>query len=421
MAIIHFINSKSQTASSLKNVLGYVSKAEKTETEDKKYVTALNCSVPTAQQEFIATKNLYHKNSGRMYYHLVQSFPKGFVIAPDLAHKIAVELAEKAFGNYECVVVTHIDREHIHSHIVFNSVSFSDGKKYISNAESVKNLIAMSDEICLKYGVPILEEPKLKKKTNAISDREYRSAVKGESYKLALMFVIDEMMKRAKSKKHFIKLMNQNGYYVRWEDNRKYITYTCPGGQKCRCKRLHEKKYSKEMMTLEFEIRLRELERIEQAGAENRNRKYGRTANENHSFTTSDSGTAGQRGYNDVAGEVSESLSFGTEKDSGTGGGIEIGAAKIISGSYETGWENERAILFANEENRVIQNPNQGETAEISPAVAVGAACVIGVVSAATEVDRREDNKMKREPKRRKKKNIYSIRIDDEEEMGLKM
>ena len=68
-----------------------------------------------------------------------------------------------------------------------------------------------------------------------------------------------------------------------------------------------------------------------------------------------------------------------------------------------------------------IQNSNQGETAEISPAVAVGAACVIGVVSAATAVDRREDNKMKREPKRRKKKNIYSIRIDDEEELGLKM
>ena len=419
MAIIHFINSKSQTASSLKNVLTYVSKAEKTETEDKKYVTVLNCSVPTAHQEFVATKNLYRKNGGRMYYHLVQSFPKGFDIAPALAHKIAVELAGNAFGNYECIVATHIDREHIHSHIVFNSVSFSDGKKYISNAESVKNLMAMSDEICLKYGVPVLEKPEFKKKINAISDREYRSAVKGESYKLALMFVIDEMMKRAKSKKHFIKLMNQNGYFVRWEDNRKYITYTCPSGQKCRCKRLHEKKYTKEMMTLEFEIRLRELERIEQEGVENR--KYGRTANENHSSTTSDSGLSGLRKYKDVAGEVSESLSFGTEKDSGTGGDIEIATAESYGTTYETGWENERAVLLANEENRVIQNSNQGETAKINPAVAVGAACVIGVVSAATAVDRREDNKMKSEPKRRKKKNIYSIRIDDDEEMGLKM
>ena len=419
MAIIHFINSKSQTASSLKNVLAYVSKVEKTETENKKYVTALNCSVPTAQQEFIATKNLYRKNGGRMYYHLVQSFPKGCDIAPDLAHKIAVELAGKAFGNYECVVATHIDREHIHSHIVFNSVSFSDGKKYISNAESVKNLMAMSDEICLKYGVPILEKPVFKKGSDTMSDREYRCAVKGESYKLALMYVIDEMMKKAKSKQHFIRLMNQNGYLVRWEDSRKYITYTCPGGQKCRCKRLHEKKYTKEMMTLEFEIRLRELERIKQAGAENRN--HGKAVNGNHSFATSDSGTAGQRRYNDVAGEVSESISFGTEKDSGTGGSIEIGAAESYGTAYETGWENERAVLLANEENRVLQNPNQGETAEISPAVAVGAACVIGVVSAATEVDRREDNKMKREPKRRKKKNIYSIRIDDDEEVGLKM
>ena len=113
MAIIHFINSKSQTASSLKNVLAYVSKAEKTETKYKKYVTALNCSVTTAQQEFIATKNLYRKNGGRMYYHLVLSFPKGFDIAPDLAHKIAVELAGKSFENYECVVAIRNIRSYL--------------------------------------------------------------------------------------------------------------------------------------------------------------------------------------------------------------------------------------------------------------------------------------------------------------------
>ncbi len=118
MPIVHFINSKTQTGGGLKNVLNYVSKTEKTQSEDKKYVTTLNCSAPTAYQEFIATKNLYHKNSGRMYYHLVQSFPKGYDISPELAHKIAVEFSEKSFGNFECVVATHIDREHIHSHIV---------------------------------------------------------------------------------------------------------------------------------------------------------------------------------------------------------------------------------------------------------------------------------------------------------------
>ena len=132
MPIVHFINNKSQTSSGMRNVLAYVSKAEKTEVEDKKYVTALNCSADTAYEEFNATKNLYHKNSGRLYYHLVQSFQSGYEIAPELAHKIAVEFASKAFKEYECIVATHIDREHIHSHTVFNSVSFEDGKKYHS-------------------------------------------------------------------------------------------------------------------------------------------------------------------------------------------------------------------------------------------------------------------------------------------------
>ena len=150
MPIIHFINSKTQTAGGMKNVLAYVTRTEKTESEDKQYVTALNCSAPTAHDEMLATKNAYRKNSGRMYYHLVQSFPKGDDTPPELAHRIAVELAEKAFGNYECVVATHIDREHIHSHIVFNSVSFEDGRKYHSNGNTVQELMDFHLVVCLE-------------------------------------------------------------------------------------------------------------------------------------------------------------------------------------------------------------------------------------------------------------------------------
>lgn len=266
MPIVHFINNKSQTSGSMRNVLAYVSKAEKTELEDKKYVTALNCSADTAYEEFNATKNLYHKNSGRLYYHLVQSFPSGYEIAPELAHKIAVEFAEKSFRKYECVVATHIDREHIHSHIVFNSVSFEDGRKYHSDKQSVEQLMELSDEICRKYGVQTLEKQKREQKKDVLSDREYRSAVKGESWKFQLMSTITEVMKKAKSKKQFCFLMKQLGYGVRWEDNRKYITYTCPGGQKCRDKRLHGEKFTKEMMQNEFEIRYAILNGAEQGG-----------------------------------------------------------------------------------------------------------------------------------------------------------
>ena len=153
MPIIHFINNKTQTAGGMKNVLAYVSRKEKTVSEDKRFVTGVNCAPETALDEMTATKNLYQKTDGRLYYHLVQSFPSGYEIEPELAHEIAVELAEKAFNKYEVVVATHIDREHVHSHFVFNSVSFEDGKKYHSNKETVEELMKLSDEICQRYGV----------------------------------------------------------------------------------------------------------------------------------------------------------------------------------------------------------------------------------------------------------------------------
>ncbi|WP_242978667.1 relaxase/mobilization nuclease domain-containing protein, partial [Ruminococcus flavefaciens] len=239
MPIIHFINNKTQTAGGMKNVLNYVSRKEKTVSEDKRFVTGVNCSPETALDEMTATKNLYHKPDGRLYYHLVQSFPSGYEIESELAHKIAVELAEKAFNKYEVVVATHIDREHIHSHFVFNSVSFEDGKKYHSNKESVEKLMKLSDEICQRYGVHVLDTPKKKMNKDFLSDSEYRSAKRGESFKWELMNVINQVMKQAKSRKQFCYLMKQQGYNVRWEDNRKYITYTCPNGRRCRDNKLH--------------------------------------------------------------------------------------------------------------------------------------------------------------------------------------
>ena len=191
MPIIHFINNKTQTAGGVRNVLNYVSRKEKTVSEDKHFVTgincspetALDCSPETALDEMTATKNLYHKPDGRLYYHLVQSFPSGYEIEPELAHKIAVELAEKAFNKYEVVVATHIDREHVHSHLVINSVSFEDGKKYHSNKESVEQLMKLSDVICRRYGVHVLDTPKKKMNKDFLSDSEYRSAKRGESFK----------------------------------------------------------------------------------------------------------------------------------------------------------------------------------------------------------------------------------------------
>ena len=191
MPIVHFVNCKTQTAGGMRSVLGYVSQEKKTLYEDRKYVTGINYNPATAYEEMRLTKQLYGKTDGRQYYHLVQSFPKGYKISPKEAHRIAVEFAQKAFENYECEVATHVDRGHIHSHIVFNSVSFADGKKYHSNKESLLELMNLSDEICRKHNVQVLDDPKPKlkqKRVKVMSDREFRSRLKEQSWKEQLDF-----------------------------------------------------------------------------------------------------------------------------------------------------------------------------------------------------------------------------------------
>lgn len=162
-----------------KATLEYICRDDKT--DNKKYVTTLNCSLPTVYQEFKNTREMYGKTGGIKYYHFVQSHPSGYEIQPALAHRIAVEFAEKAFSGFECVVATHIDAEHIHSHIVFNSVNADSGMKYHSNKFVLNDLRSLSDEICQKYNVQTLEKPMVNHRTDGITTGEYRSAMKGES------------------------------------------------------------------------------------------------------------------------------------------------------------------------------------------------------------------------------------------------
>ena len=435
MPIIHFINSKTQTAGGMKNVLAYVTRTEKTESEDKQYVTALNCSAPTAYAEMLATKNTYHKNSGRMYYHMVQSFPKGGNTSPELAHRIAVEFAEKAFGKYECVVATHIDREHIHSHVVINSVSFEDGRKYHSNGNTVQELMDLSDEICMKYGVAVLDKQPQKKK-DVFSDREYRSAVRGESWKFQLMNAVTEVMKQAKSRKQFVFMMKQLSYGVRWEDSRKYITYTCPNGRKCRCAKLHGEKFSKEMMEYEFEIRrecLDGTQQIRPAGG-GRNQAHGGGGQpelvggdqpaekilRGAGGAVAIARRADDQAWNRVALAESESAvrSSGerVQADSEIHGRADnqfldeshqpVGEAVI------TGWETERGILLTTERIRRMEAQNTIENAQVGCDFTVGALdLVAGIADVASimdepsedeDIERHSDSKVLTEEIRRK-------------------
>ena len=348
--------------------------------------------------------------SGRHYYHLVQSFPSGYDIGPELAHKIAVELAEKAFEKYEVVVATHIDREHIHSHFVFNSVSFEDGKKYHSNKESVEQLMKLSDEICQKYSVHVLDAPKKKMNRDYLSDREYRSAKKGESFKWELMNVITQVMKQAKSKKQFCCFMKQQGCDVRWEDNRKYITYTCPNKRKCRDNKLHGEKYRKEMLEREFDIR--RIESDVQQGVVSSGRHSANGGGSRFQMESADRieqtyvavtvrDTANAVGVINESGDRTgaESSSLRAESDhrnlSGTSesGSRTVGNSGGSPGESDsrpviTGWEAERAVWLEAERARRIQAQAQLESSQVDSDITVGIDSIVGSVTAvATLID----------------------------------
>jgi len=234
--------------------LRYISKDKKT--ENKKYVSTINCSLHTAYLEFRNTRELYNNTDGVKYYHFVQSHPKDSNIDPAFANRIAVEFAERAFSGHECVVATHVDKDHIHSHIVLNSVNPRTGLKYHwFGQQDLLMLRLLSDEICRKHGLEIGAPPVIFSKTSGITSREYHCAMNGKSWKIELIKAINNAMKTSDSKEAFCLKMKQSGYDVDWNDEFKNIMFTCPSGYRCSDRKLHDEKYLKENMENEFKIR----------------------------------------------------------------------------------------------------------------------------------------------------------------------
>ena len=260
MAIVHFVNYKrgTQSRAAMRGVMLYVMQEKKTAWEGGPLVSGINCQPQSVYDDFLNTKLLYHKDGGVMFYHMVQSFPKGAAVDPRQAHEAVRRLAEY-FDGCEVLVCTHVDREHIHSHCVINSVNFETGKKLHMAKEQLQELMRRNDMICQEMGLPVFDAPT--QQSRGMGGAEYHTALKGQSWKLRLMNTIDECMKYAADKDAFVSLMASEGYAVRWESGRKYITYTTPDGLKCRDNKLHEEKYCKEAMEHEFRIRAKLVQR----------------------------------------------------------------------------------------------------------------------------------------------------------------
>lgn len=352
MAIVHFVNYKrgTQPRAAMRGVMLYVMQEKKTAWEGVPLISGINCQPQSVYDDFLNTKLLYHKDGGVMFYHMVQSFPKGAAVDPRQAHEAARRLAEY-FDGCEVLVCTHVDREHIHSHCVINSVNFETGKKLHMAKEQLQELMRRNDAICQEMGLPVFDAPT--QQTRGMSGAEYHMALKGQSWKLRLMNTIDECMKYAADRDAFVSLMASEGYAVRWESGRKYITYTTPDGLKCRDNKLHEEKYCKEAMEHEFRIRAEIVSARTQAaqhpadsaaGAGTTSRstshKSGLGANDERSGYTvvpcgSADGSVGDHQQADVA--ASHTDADGRAAESGEASGAD----------ERTGWETEREAFFS--------------------------------------------------------------------------
>lgn len=352
MAIVHFVNYKrgTQSRAAMRGVMLYVMQEKKTAWEGEPLVSGINCQPQSVYDDFLNTKLLYHKDGGVMFYHMVQSFPKGAAVDPRQAHEAARRLAEY-FEGCEVLVCTHVDREHIHSHCVINSVNFETGKKLHMAKEQLQELMRRNDAICLEMGLPVFEPTT--HQARGMSGAEYHVALKGQSWKLRLTNAIDECMRYAADRDAFVSLMASEGCAVRWENGRKYITYTTPDGLKCRDNKLHEEKYCKEAMEREFRIRAEivsaraqaaQLPAGSAAGADttsgSTSHESGLGANDERSgYTVVPCGSAdrsvGERQQADVA--ASHANAAGRSAESGAASGADD----------RTGWEAERKFFFS--------------------------------------------------------------------------
>jgi hypothetical protein len=231
MAVIKAVSSKA----GIGQALDYVTKEEKTE---EKLVSGLHCEADTVKDEMQATKELWGKTGGRTYKHFVQSYHEDEHITPEQAHKNAIELAKntEAWKGHEVLIATHIDRGHIHSHFIVNSVNYEDGHKLQWSNQDLKDLKERCNEQSREQGLHVPEKGKTfsgeeREETVAWNKDTYnilKQAEQGKvkSYVQDIALAVLDCKETATSRQDFIERMEQRGYKTDWQDNHKYITWT---------------------------------------------------------------------------------------------------------------------------------------------------------------------------------------------------
>ena len=209
--------------STLKAAIDYICNPEKT--DGKLLVSSYGCTAETADIEFAWTRRHALDKGTNLSRHLIQAFQPGEV-TPEQAHEIGMELAKEILGGkYEFVLTTHIDKDHVHNHLIFNAVSFADHKHYHSNKRSYHYIRRTSDRLCQEHGLSVIVPGQDRGKSYI----EHQNAQNGTSYKAKLKAAIDRLIPAAADFEDLLRRLQQEGYEVK---RGKYISCRAPGQER---------------------------------------------------------------------------------------------------------------------------------------------------------------------------------------------
>ena len=274
MAINKTINKRTNTHGAMRNCIEYVLRQDKT-SELLTYVTGPYCrdeiKYDLVYRTFLEEKKMWDKDSGRMYAHNIISWHKDEQITPEQALEFGKEFAENWFSGFQTLVAVHKDKDHIHCHLVTNSVSYEDGRKLHNTKKDLERMKQLTNQMCRERGLTVAEKGKHfdesqieKGEVIAWSKDKYnlfRQQVK-DSFVADCAMAVLKALENCISKEKFIEKMKQFGWNVNWTEKRKHITFQNQDGKKVRDSNLSKTFHldiSKEDLENEFD---RNYERV---------------------------------------------------------------------------------------------------------------------------------------------------------------
>lgn len=206
MAVNQSAENKIKTVAGLTEALAYITNPAKIYE-----VSRINCSGSNSNtlEQFRLLRLAFNQNKGIIAHHFIQSFSPNDNITPETVHRFGVEYVKQCFPNYQVVVSTHIDKEHLHNHIIVNSCNMITGKKFYDNKESMKNNRDISDKLCRKYGVSVIST---QSEFKPIDQTTMQLALKQKSWKIQLLSDLDDAKEKCRSKSEFISFFKSRNY-----------------------------------------------------------------------------------------------------------------------------------------------------------------------------------------------------------------